>query len=387
MTLLATDPKRRWIDNVALHSDGTLAWSVGKTAFVRGRNAEDKSFEVPSTVGGLAFAPKGLRLAIAHYNGVTLWFPNMAVDVEFLEWAGSHLDVVFSPDNRFLVTAMHEPALHGWRLADNKHMRMVGLPGRVRSMSWSANGKALATSGADTVILWPFASKDGPMGKEPTMLAPLPTKVARVACNPKQDILAAAYIGGTILLVRLSDGAEILVKSATAGSRHSPGMPMERNWHSPPRMARRACLLDCNRCIGPVFSGVPGGTLPAAAVDPELNRRVQRHVSRREQARLSAGFHTRRRPGCGRASSCPVFRWPGSPIIRGNLPKPPNRCRERPHRSTRTRRPRNQNPGGERPTTPAPQPARPDAQAQQEGVQPALPPAPAEKTAPPIKER
>jgi WD40 repeat protein len=216
VTLLATDPKRRWIDNVALHSDGTLAWSVGKTAFVRGRNAEDKSFEVPSTVGGLAFAPKGLRLAIAHYNGVTLWFPNMAVDVEFLEWAGSHLDVVFSPDNKFLVTAMHEPALHGWRLADNKHMRMVGLPGRVRSMSWSANGKALATSGADTVILWPFASKDGPMGKEPTMLAPLPTKVARVACNPTQDILAAAYIGGTILLVRLSDGAEILVKSATA---------------------------------------------------------------------------------------------------------------------------------------------------------------------------
>ncbi|MBU6464703.1 MAG: hypothetical protein KGK01_11810 [Bradyrhizobium sp.] len=44
-------------------------------------------------------------------------------------------------------------------------------------------------------------------------------------------------------------------------------------------------------------------------------------------------------------------------------------------------------PGGERPTTPAPQPARPDAQAQQEGVQPALPSAPAEKTAPPIKEK
>jgi hypothetical protein len=44
-------------------------------------------------------------------------------------------------------------------------------------------------------------------------------------------------------------------------------------------------------------------------------------------------------------------------------------------------------PGGERPTTPAPEPARPDAKAQQEGAQPALPPAPAEKTAPPIKER
>ena len=71
-------PKRRWIDNVALHPDGAVAWSAGKTAFVRSGKAEEKSFDVPSTVGGLAFAPKGLRLAIAHYNGVTLWFPNMA---------------------------------------------------------------------------------------------------------------------------------------------------------------------------------------------------------------------------------------------------------------------------------------------------------------------
>jgi WD40 repeat protein len=212
VTLLATDAKRRWIDNVALHGDGAFSWSAGKTAFIRSGKGEDKSFDVPSTVGGLAFAPKGLRLAIAHYNGVTLWFPNMAAAPEFLEWAGSHLAVTFSPDNKFLVTAMHESALHGWRLADNRHMRMTGYPGRVRSMSWSAGGKALATSGADTVIMWPFASKDGPMGKEPAMLAPLQARVTAVACHPKQDILAAGYSDGTILMVRLEDGAEILVR-------------------------------------------------------------------------------------------------------------------------------------------------------------------------------
>jgi WD40 repeat protein len=211
-TTLATDPKRRWIDNVALHPDGAVAWSAGKLATVRSVKGEEKSFEVPSTVGGLAFAPKGMRLAIAHYNGVTLWFPNMAGSAQFLEWAGSHLGVVFSPDNKFLVTAMHEPALHGWRLADVRHMRMTGYPGRVRSMSWSAGGKSLATSGADTVILWPFASKDGPMGKEPAMLAPLQARVTMVACHPKQDILAAGYSDGTILMVRLDDGAEILVR-------------------------------------------------------------------------------------------------------------------------------------------------------------------------------
>ena len=212
VTLLATDVKRRWIDNVALHPDGAFAWSAGKVAYVRGSKSEEKFFEVPSTVGGLAFAPKGLRLAIAHYNGVTLWFPNMAANAEVLEWAGSHLGVMFSPDNKFLVTAMHEPALHGWRLADTRHMRMTGYPGRVRSLSWSAGGKALATSGADTVIVWPFGSKDGPMGKEPAMLAPLQARVSAVACHPKQDILAAGYSDGTVLMVRLNDGAEILVR-------------------------------------------------------------------------------------------------------------------------------------------------------------------------------
>jgi WD40 repeat protein len=209
---VATDVKRRWIDNVAIHPDGAVAWSVGKTAFVRPPNGEEKSLDVPSTVGGLAFAPKGLRLGIAHYNGVTLWFPNMAAKPEFLEWKGSHLAVTFSEDNRFLVTAMHEAALHGWRLADSRHMRMTGYPSRVRSMSWSVGGKFLATSGSDTVILWPFGSKDGPMGKEPAMLAPLQAKVTVVACHPRENVLLAGYSDGTILMVRIEDGAEILVR-------------------------------------------------------------------------------------------------------------------------------------------------------------------------------
>ncbi len=42
-------------------------------------------------------------------------------------------------------------------------------------------------------------------------------------------------------------------------------------------------------------------------------------------------------------------------------------------------------PGGTRPTTPAPEPARPDVEAQKEGAKPVLPPAPAEKVAPPLQ--
>jgi hypothetical protein len=206
--VLATDAKRRWIDNVALHPEGAVAWSAGKTAFVRSGKGDEKSFDAPTTVGGLAFAPKGLRVAVAHYNGVTLWFPNMAAKPEFLEWAGSHLGVTFSPDNKFLVTTMHEPALHGWRLADNRHMRMSGYPGRVRSMSWSAGGKGLATSGADTVIVWPFM-QDGPMAREPAMRAAGARRHGRL--SPE-----AGYHGDRLWRRHGADGA-------SGGRRRNPG--------------------------------------------------------------------------------------------------------------------------------------------------------------------
>jgi hypothetical protein len=55
--------------------------------------------------------------------------------------------------------------------------------------------------------------------------------------------------------------------------------------------------------------------------------------------------------------------------------------------STEDKAPAESKPGGERPTTPAPEPARPDVQAQKSGATPALPPAPAEKSAAPIKDR
>jgi hypothetical protein len=42
---------------------------------------------------------------------------------------------------------------------------------------------------------------------------------------------------------------------------------------------------------------------------------------------------------------------------------------------------------GTRPSNIRPEPARPDAEAQKAGAQPALPPAPAEKTAAPIREK
>jgi WD40 repeat protein len=214
--VVAQDAKRRWIDHVALGPAGAVAWSVGKNAFARTGAGEPRSVEVASTVGGLAFAPKGVRLAIAHYNGASLWFPKTAAAPEALEWKGSHLSVCFSPDGKFLVTAMQEPVLHGWRLADRKHMRMSGYSAKVRSLDWTADGKWLASAGAEQLILWSFQSKDGPMGKAPRMLAPYPARAAIVSCHPSEPVVAVGYADGLLLLVRIEDGAEILAKKPGA---------------------------------------------------------------------------------------------------------------------------------------------------------------------------
>ena len=211
--VLASDDKQRWIDQVALGPDGAVAWSAGKIAHVHTKNGDERRFEVPSTVAGLAFAPKGFRLAIAHYNGATLWFPNAAgAKPERLEWKGSHLGVTISPDGKFLITTMQEPTLHGWRIADAKHMRMSGYSARVRSLSWSADGKFLATSGSEQLILWPFDGKDGPMGRQPTILARSESRVVVIACHPRQPVVAVGYADGALKLVRIEDDALILAR-------------------------------------------------------------------------------------------------------------------------------------------------------------------------------
>jgi WD40 repeat protein len=215
-SVLAQDAKHRWIDHVALGPNGALAWSAGKNAFARTGAGEPRTVELPSTPGGLAFAPKGVRLAIAHYNGASLWFPKTAAEPERLEWKGSHLSVSFSPDGKFLITSMQEPMLHGWRVADRKHMRMSGYSAKVRSLDWSADGKWLASAGAEQLILWPFQSKDGPMGKPPRMLAPYPARAVIVSCHPREPVVAVGYADGLLLLVRIEDGAEILAKKPGA---------------------------------------------------------------------------------------------------------------------------------------------------------------------------
>jgi WD40 repeat protein len=208
-----------WVDALALHPSGGVAFAAARKVTALDEKGRARTWEAPSSARGLAFAPKGYRLAVAHYGGATLWFPNLDTPPELLTWKGSHLDVTWSPDGRFVVSSMQENAMHGWRLQpDRGHMRMTGYAGKPRSFSWSFGGAWLATSGADAAIVWPFGSKEGPTGKAPRECGLRHARVVKVAFHPHVNVLAIGYEDGCVLLVRFDDGAELLARRPAENS-------------------------------------------------------------------------------------------------------------------------------------------------------------------------
>ncbi len=207
-----TNLGRKWLENLSF-GDGVIAASTGKSLhLITVKSGEGKSIDHGSSISGISFDGRGKRLAVSHYNGVTLHWASGAGKPQTLEWKGSHIGVLMSPDAKFVVSAMQELALHGWKLPEAKNMRMAGYPAKTRSMAWSTKGKWLATSGAPAVVCWPFFHKDGPMGKGPVEFSgPANTLVTSVACHPKRDIIAAGFEDGLVLLFRMDDAADILV--------------------------------------------------------------------------------------------------------------------------------------------------------------------------------
>ena len=202
---LAAAANGQWVDAIDASAESKLiAFSAGKTLSVI--DATDavfrRDFVHERTVSGVAFDPKGRRIATSTYGGAALWFARIAQQKPTkLAWAGSHTGVAFSPDGAFVVTTMQDNQLHGWRLKDAKNLRMGGYPSKVRSIAFLSNGSLMATSGAQGAVLWPFIGSNGPMGREATEIGfDESTLVALVAARPDHGVLAAGLNDGRVWL-------------------------------------------------------------------------------------------------------------------------------------------------------------------------------------------
>jgi len=210
----------KWIEQAASvldGKDGYLACAAGRVLHLfSAAGARLRSMDLASTVTGIAFDGRGKRIAVSHYNGASVWFTaSTSSAARVLTWKGSHTGVTLHPAGEAVVTSMQENALHGWRLADTQHMRMTGYPSKTESMGFSRSGKWLASSGADAVVLWPFFG-GGPMGKPPLELAQIENVICtRVACHPKDELVAAGYADGTVLIVQIASGRVVMLAEAS----------------------------------------------------------------------------------------------------------------------------------------------------------------------------
>jgi WD40 repeat protein len=200
----------KWVEHVATYAldkgKGLIAASAGKLVRLFDQSGNLlKELSHPSTVTGLVFDGKGKRIGASHYNGASLWFVAAKTDTpRKLEWKGSHTGILIHPEGEAVVTAMQENSLHGWKLPDGQHMRMSGYPAKTSSLSFTRNGKWLASSGADAMVIWPFFG-GGPMGKAPLELAGGDSIICtQVACNPKDEIVAGGFTDGLVVIADIN---------------------------------------------------------------------------------------------------------------------------------------------------------------------------------------
>jgi WD40 repeat protein len=202
----------RWIDAVAASAaSGLIAFAAGRDVYVRDTAdpAFARVFAHERTVADVVFEPKGRRIAAATYGGAWLWYARIEGQKPAkLDWAGSHVAVAWSPDGKFLISAMQENALHGWRVADEKNMRMGGYPAKPKSLVFLSKGNLLATSGANGVVVWPFAGATGPMGKQAAEVGyDEAAMVTRVAAAPQASLVAAGLDDGRVWVCDLTGQA------------------------------------------------------------------------------------------------------------------------------------------------------------------------------------
>jgi WD40 repeat protein len=201
--------KGRWIEAVAASAESKLyAFAAGKELIVRDAADADftRTFVHERSVADLAFDPKGRRIATATYGGAWLWYARIAEQKPVvLKWAGSHVALAWSPDGKFLMSAMQENQLHGWRVADDKNLKMGGYPAKVKSLAFMAKGQMLATSGANGAVVWPFAGATGPLGKQAAEIGfDQSTMVARVAAAVNGQKVAGGLEDGRVWVCDLA---------------------------------------------------------------------------------------------------------------------------------------------------------------------------------------
>lgn len=150
------------------------------------------------TITALAAPRQGGCLAAAHFGGVQLWdTDDFLLQKEFPYANGIHA-LVWSPDQRWLVSGNQDPSVHLWIPEKDIELHMSGYETKVKHLSYDHTSRWLATSGGREACIWD-CSGEGPEGREPAML-PHEAPICALAFQNTHGLLATASADGTVQL-------------------------------------------------------------------------------------------------------------------------------------------------------------------------------------------
>ena len=167
----AIDVGGGWVENVAWSPDGQwLAASCSRQVRVYGADGAAiwRSDDHPSTVSAIAWS-SAKELATACYGRVTFFDASTGELRQKLEWVGSLVSMVLSPDGDIVACGSQDNSVHFWRRSTEQDSMMTGYPAKPSALAFDDAGTLLATGGGEAVTVWSFEGS-GPEGTQPGVL-------------------------------------------------------------------------------------------------------------------------------------------------------------------------------------------------------------------------
>ena len=149
----AIDLGQSWIEHTAWSPGGKwFAASCSRKVHVFDTDYREEwqSGAHPSTVSAIAWSD-GQELATACFGRVTFYDMATKNVRQKLEWQGSLVSMVLSPDGDIVACGSQDNSVHFWRRSTGNDSQMSGYPWKPSNLAFDSTGTLLATGGGEII--------------------------------------------------------------------------------------------------------------------------------------------------------------------------------------------------------------------------------------------
>lgn len=197
----------QWVEHVSWSpNDDFIASTAGKILRIWDLegNLIQEYKDHPSTITAIQWNSSGTEIATTSYGKILIFRVGVNDPQTVLPYPSSLISLSWNLDGKWIVAGTQEGSMCGWKLphVEKSHIDIQGYETKVTQLSWSKNGKNLATAGGSWIVVWDFSGK-GPKEKEPEILKD-DRRITQLSYQNQGELLASGTKDGSILFWRLA---------------------------------------------------------------------------------------------------------------------------------------------------------------------------------------